>query len=139
MLTGLFLIGAGLVGLVTIDFSAPPAVYLVALGLLGAGIPLSGGVVAVAAMANAVPATAMGGASGAMNTFRQFGAVFGVAVAALLSPPTQATAVTHLSATFLVAATGAALGAILTLRTLRPKPTATQPKTVSSSIHSVTR
>ncbi|WP_037227851.1 MFS transporter [Rhodococcus wratislaviensis] len=139
MLTGLFLIGTGLVGLVTIDFSAPPAVYLVALGLLGAGIPLSGGVVAVAAMANAVPATAMGAASGAMNTFRQFGAVFGVAVAALLSPPTQATAVTHLSATFLVAATGAALGAILTVRTLRPKPTATQPKTVSLSIHSATR
>lgn len=139
MLTGLALIGTGLVGLVTIDFSAPPAVYLVALGLLGAGIPLSGGVVAVAAMASAVPATAMGAASGAMNTFRQFGAVFGVAVAALLSPPSQATAVTHLSATFLVAATGAALGAIFTAVTLRPKPTATQSKSVSSSIHSATR
>ncbi|MFD6064764.1 MFS transporter [Rhodococcus wratislaviensis] len=139
ILTGLALIGTGLVGLVTIELSAPPAVYLGALGLLGAGIPLSGGVVAIAAMANAVPETAMGAASGAMNTFRQFGAVFGVAVAALLSPPSQTAAVTHLPATFLVAATGAALGAVLTVRTLRPKMTAAQAKTASESIHSATR
>lgn len=139
MVTGLALISAGLVGLVSVTLDIPPIGYLIALGLLGAGIPLSGGVVAIQAMADAVPTAAMGAASGAMNTFRQFGAVFGVAVAALVSPPTGHAAVTNLPATFLLAAAGAALGGILTAVALRPEGTSAQAEAEPEPIHSETR
>ncbi len=119
MLTGLACICVGLSGLVSIPLGAPFAVYGLALGLLGIGIPLSGGVVAIQAMMGAVPRSSVGAASGAMNTFRQFGAVFGVAVAAIASPRVG-DAVTYMHVTFLIAAAGAAVGAILTAIVLRP-------------------
>ncbi|MFC0453323.1 MFS transporter [Rhodococcus jostii] len=139
MVTGLGLICAGLVGLVSVTLDVPPIGYLIALGLLGGGIPLSGGVVAIQAMADAVPTAAMGAASGAMNTFRQFGAVFGVAIAALASPPAGDAAVTNLPATFLLAAAGAALGGVLTAVALRPKRVPAQAETEPEPIHSETR
>ncbi|MGW4593390.1 hypothetical protein ACWEKJ_39245 [Amycolatopsis thermoflava] len=76
--------------------------------LVGVGVPLSSGVVAIQAMMGAVPPELSGTASGSMNTFRQFGAVFGVALAGLLSrgPGT-------LWATFVVAAAGALLAGVL--------------------------
>ncbi|WP_231912687.1 MFS transporter [Rhodococcus sp. EPR-157] len=119
MLLGLGSICVGMVGLMSIPAGAPFAVYGVALALLGIGIPLSGGVVAIAAMMNAVPAESVGAASGAMNTFRQFGAVFGVAAAAIASPRVGSE-VTSMSTTFMIGAVGALLGAVLTAVVLRP-------------------
>lgn len=119
MLLGLGSICIGMLGLLSIPAGAPFAVYGVALALLGVGIPLSGGVVAIAAMMNAVPAESVGAASGAMNTFRQFGAVFGVAAAAIASPRVG-DEVTSMSTTFVIAAVGALAGAVLTAIVLRP-------------------
>lgn len=119
MLLGLGSICVGMLGLMSIPAGAPFAVYGVALALLGIGIPLSGGVVAIAAMMNAVPAESVGAASGAMNTFRQFGAVFGVAAAAIASPRVGSE-VTSMSTTFMIGAVGAFAGAILTAVVLRP-------------------
>ena len=119
MLVGLGSICVGLLGLMSIPAGMPFAVYGVALALLGIGIPLSGGVVAIAAMVNAVPTEWVGAASGAMNTFRQFGAVFGVAIAAIASPRVGSE-VTSMSATFAIAALGALAGVIMTVVALRP-------------------
>ncbi|MDN5859245.1 MAG: MFS transporter [Pseudonocardia sp.] len=82
MLAGLGCVTVGLVGLTSLAAGVGYAGYGWALVLLGVGVPLSSGVVAIQAMMGAVPAELAATASGAMNTFRQFGAVFGVALAA---------------------------------------------------------
>ncbi|MFD2419725.1 MFS transporter [Amycolatopsis pigmentata] len=106
MVLGLSCVTAGLGGLTLLENGAGYASYGFAFVLLGAGIPLSGGVVAIQAMMGAVPPELGGTASGTMNTFRQFGAVFGVALAGLLPSPRM---------TFVVAAAGALLGVVAVL------------------------
>ncbi|WP_250280738.1 MULTISPECIES: MFS transporter [unclassified Frankia] len=120
MLLGLLLVAAGLGGLTLVEDAGGYFTYGWALVLLGAGIPLSSGVVAIQAMMSAVPADLAGTASGAMNTFRQFGAVFGVALAGVLSPQ-RGEAVTSMNVTFIVAATGALAGAVVTAVVLRAR------------------
>ncbi|MEU5695128.1 MFS transporter [Actinosynnema sp. NPDC020468] len=115
MVVGLCCVAAGLAGLGLLDLGVGYWGYAWALVLLGIGVPLSSGVVAIQAMMGAVPAGSTGTASGAMNTFRQFGAVVGVAVAGILSPEGSAMAVT-----FLVAAACAAAAAVLTRVVLSP-------------------
>jgi DHA2 family methylenomycin A resistance protein-like MFS transporter len=106
MVLGLSCVAAGLGGLTLLGSGAGYASYGWAFVLLGAGIPWSGGVVAIQAMMGAVPPELGGTASGTMNTFRQFGAVFGVALAGLLPSP---------AVTFVVAAAGALLGVVAVL------------------------
>jgi DHA2 family methylenomycin A resistance protein-like MFS transporter len=107
MVAGLLCIAVGLAGLTLLETGVGYAGYGWAFVLLGVGIPLSGGVVAIQAMMGAVPPELGGTASGTMNTFRQFGAVFGVALAGILPTPTV---------TFLVAAAGALFGVLAVLR-----------------------
>jgi DHA2 family methylenomycin A resistance protein-like MFS transporter len=107
MVAGLLCIAIGLAGLTLLETGVGYAGYGWAFVLLGVGIPLSGGVVAIQAMMGAVPPELGGTASGTMNTFRQFGAVFGVALAGILPTPTV---------TFVVAAAGALLGVLAVLR-----------------------
>jgi DHA2 family methylenomycin A resistance protein-like MFS transporter len=106
MVTGLLCIAVGLAGLTLLETGVGYPGYGWAFVLLGVGIPLSGGVVAIQAMMGAVPPELGGTASGTMNTFRQFGAVFGVALAGILPSP---------QVTFLVAAGGALLGVLAVL------------------------
>ncbi|AEH10230.1 MULTISPECIES: MFS transporter [Protofrankia] len=120
MLLGLLLVAAGLGGLTLVEEAGGYFTYGWALVLLGAGIPLSSGVVAIQAMMSSVPADLAGTASGAMNTFRQFGAVFGVALAGVLSPQ-RGDAVTSMNVTFIVAAAGALAGAVVTVIVLRER------------------
>lgn len=120
MTTGLLCIAAGLAGLCLLEAGVGYAGYAWALVLLGIGVPLSSGVVAIQAMMSAIPPEAGGTASGAMNTFRQFGAVFGVALAGILSPVEGEVRSMHV--TFLVAAAGALAAAGLTVVVLRPRP-----------------
>lgn len=106
MVTGLLCITVGLAGMTLLETGVGYFGYGWALVLLGVGSPLSGGVVAIQAMMGAVPPELGGTASGTMNTFRQFGAVFGVALAGILPSP---------RVTFLVAAGGALLGVLAVL------------------------
>lgn len=85
MALGLGCITAGLLRLTLLETGAGYWSYGWALALLGVGVSLSGGIVATQAMMGAVPPELSGTASGSTNTFRQFGAVFGVALAGLLS------------------------------------------------------
>lgn len=116
MVTGLVCIAVGLAGLTLLGTGVGYPGYGWAFVVLGVGIPLSGGVVAIQAMMGAVPPELGGTASGTMNTFRQFGAVFGVALAGILPSP---------RVTFLVAAGGALLGvaAVLVQAGGQRKPT----------------
>jgi DHA2 family methylenomycin A resistance protein-like MFS transporter len=113
MVLGLLCVAAGLAGLPLVAAGAGYAGYAWALALLGAGVPLSSGVVAIQAMMGDVPPALSGTASGAMNTFRQIGAVLGVALAGLLSPEHDGR-VSALPLTFAVAAAGAAAAAAAT-------------------------
>lgn len=117
IVAGLLLVAGGLVGMTMLPVTDYPG-YGWALVLIGAGIPLSSGVVAIQSMAGAVPPALMGTASGSMNTFRQFGAVFGVALAGVLSPQVGGE-VQAMHVTFLVAAAGAIAGAVVTAVALR--------------------
>jgi len=103
MIAGLVCIAVGLAGLTLLETGVGYFGYGRAFVLLGVGIPLSGGVVAIQAMMGAVPTELGGTASGTMNTFRQFGAVFGVALAGILPSATV---------TFLVGAVGAVAGVV---------------------------
>ena len=118
MMLGLGCITAGLLGLTLLETGIGYLGYGWALVLLGVGIPLSSGVVAIQAMMVAVPPALTGTASGSMNTFRQFGAVFGVALAGVLSPGPGT-----LWVTFVVAAAGALLALVL-VAAHRPAPVA---------------
>ena len=79
---------------------------------------MSAGVVTVAAVLAAVPPALVGTASGVVNTFRQTGGVFGVALAGLFAGARGMTGGMHI--TVLIAAAGAALGAISVYAALRP-------------------
>ncbi len=120
MVLGLLLVTLGLGGLTLVETGNGYFSYGWALVLIGVGIPLSSGVVAIQAMMAAVPADLAGTAAGTMNTFRQFGAVFGVALAGLLSPQ-RSNIVTSMYRTFTVAAAGALAGAMLTAIVLRER------------------
>ncbi|MEU8782774.1 MFS transporter [Streptomyces sp. NPDC048637] len=113
MVTGLVCVAVGLAGLVLVEAGVGYPGYAWALLLLGAGVPLSSGVVALQAMMGDVPPGLAGTASGTVNTFRQFGAVLGVALAGLLSPERGGT-VHSMYLTFVVAAVAAGLAAVLT-------------------------
>lgn len=113
MVLGLLCVAAGLAGLPLVADGVGYPGYAWALALLGAGVPLSSGVVAIQAMMGDVPPAQSGTASGVMNTFRQVGAVLGVALAGLLSPE-RFGRVTSLPLTFTVAAVAAAAAALLT-------------------------
>ncbi len=65
------------------------------------------------AMMGNVPPVLSGTASGAMNTFRQIGAVLGIALAGIPSPESGGT-VHSMPLTFVVGAVGAAVAALLT-------------------------
>lgn len=119
MVLGLVFCAVGLVGLTLVAHGGFPA-YAWALALIGAGLPLSGGVVAIQAMMGRVPPARAATASATMNTFRQIGAVYGVALAGILSP-VRAGRVTAMDRTFLVSAAGALLAAGLTVVVLRPR------------------
>ncbi|HVW40145.1 MAG TPA: MFS transporter [Amycolatopsis sp.] len=103
MIGGLLCVAVGLAGLTLLEHGVGYFGYGWAFVLLGVGIPLSGGVVAIQAMMGAVPPELGGTASGTMNTFRQFGAVFGVALAGLLPSAVV---------TFVVGAVGALVGVV---------------------------
>ena len=120
MISGLVCIAVGLAGLTLLESGGGYATYGWAFVLIGVGIPLSSGVVAIQAMIGAVPPDLTGTASGTMNTFRQFGAVFGVALAGILSPQ-LGNAVTSMHVTFLFASAGALAGAVVTAIVLREK------------------
>ncbi|SBW25149.1 major facilitator superfamily protein [Candidatus Protofrankia californiensis] len=120
MVLGLLLVATGLGGLILVEDAGGYFSYGWALVLLGVGIPLSSGVVAIQAMMGAVPADLAGTASGTMNTFRQFGAVFGVALAGVLSPQ-RGEVVTSMHVTFIVAAAGALVGVVVTAVVLRER------------------
>lgn len=111
MVLGLLAIAAGLAGLVLVPAGASYAGYAWALALLGVGVPLSSGVVAIQAMMGDVPPALSGTASGTMNTFRQLGAVLGVALAGILSPVSGG--MVHSMPRTLIAAAGGALVAAL--------------------------
>jgi DHA2 family methylenomycin A resistance protein-like MFS transporter len=127
MVAGLGCVAVGLIGLTLLAAGVGYAGYVWALVLLGVGVPLSSGVVAIQAMMGAVPAELAATASGAMNTFRQFGAVFGVALAGILSPVRDGV-VTAMHVTFLVAGGAALAAAVLTAVVLRPTPIAAPPR-----------
>jgi DHA2 family methylenomycin A resistance protein-like MFS transporter len=112
MVTGLVCVAAGLAGLCLVQTGVGYLGYAWALVLLGVGVPLSSGVVAIQAMMGDVPPALAGTASGTVNTFRQFGAVLGVALAGILSPE-RGGIVHSMHLTFLVAAVGAAAAAVL--------------------------
>jgi MFS transporter, DHA2 family, methylenomycin A resistance protein len=114
MLIGSALTAAGLAGLVLVGRSAGYGTYWWALAVLGAGIPLSGGAVAVAALLSAAPSELAGTASATMNTFRQVGAAFGVALAGALLPE-RGPMIVGMRITFLVAAAGAIAGGAVVL------------------------
>jgi DHA2 family methylenomycin A resistance protein-like MFS transporter len=125
MVLALLCVAAGLAGLPLVAAGVGYAGYAWALALLGVGVPLSSGVVAIQAMMGDVPPALSGTASGTMNTFRQVGAVLGVALAGILSPEHGRT-VSSMPVTFLVAAVGAAAAALLTwivLGRAAPAPT----------------
>ena len=113
MVVGLLCVAVGLGGLCLLDLGVGFPGYAWAFVLLGVGVPLSSGVVAIQAMMDAVPAHLTGTASGTMNTARQLGAVVGVAPAGLLSPE-GAPVWPMLS----VAAVGAVTAAVLTATAL---------------------
>lgn len=121
MVAGLGCIAVGMAGLTLLAAGVGYAGYGWALVLLGVGVPLSSGVVAIQAMMGAVPSELAATASGAMNTFRQFGAVFGVALAGILSPVRDGV-VTTMHVTFLAAGAAALAAAVLTAVVLRPVP-----------------
>jgi DHA2 family methylenomycin A resistance protein-like MFS transporter len=123
MVAGLGCIAVGMAGLTLLAGGVGYAGYAWALVLLGVGVPLSSGVVAIQAMMGAVPSELAATASGAMNTFRQFGAVFGVALAGILSPVRDGV-VTMMHVTFLTAGGAALAAAVLTAVVLRPVPDA---------------
>lgn len=114
MVAGLLCVAVGLAGLCLLDLGVGFWGYAWAFVLLGVGVPLSSGVVAIQAMMGAVPADLTGTASGTMNTFRQVGAVVGVALAGVLSPEGA-----PVSTMLLVAAAGAVAAAVLTATVLR--------------------
>ncbi|MGF7234546.1 MAG: MFS transporter [Frankia sp.] len=118
MVLGLVLCAVGLSGVTLVQHGGFP-LYAWALALIGAGIPLSGGVVAIQAMMGRVPPAQAATASATMNTFRQIGAVYGVALAGILSPVREGR-VTSMDVTFSVSAVGALVAAALTLVVLRP-------------------
>jgi MFS transporter, DHA2 family, methylenomycin A resistance protein len=113
MVLGLLSVAAGLAGLSLVAAGVGYTGYAWALALLGAGVPLSSGVVAIQAMMGDVPPALSGTASGTMNTFRQAGAVLGVALAGILSPERGGT-VREMPLTFFVAAAGATAAAAAT-------------------------
>lgn len=125
MIIGSALTVAGLAGLELIHPQAGYDAYWWALILLGVGVPLSGGAVAVAALINAVPQELAGTASGAMNTFRQVGAAFGVALAGALLSATGTFDGMHL--TFLIAAAGGAVGTAVVIFALADNKTRREP------------
>jgi MFS transporter, DHA2 family, methylenomycin A resistance protein len=118
MITGALLVAVGLVGLVLVGPHTGFATYVWALVLLGLGISPSAGVVAYTAALTAVPVSLAGTTSGTLNTFRQIGAVFGVALAGVFLTAEGTTRGMHV--TFVVAAVGALLGAVAVFFALRP-------------------
>ncbi len=119
MVLGLVFCAVGLAGLTLVEHGGF-GLYAWALALIGAGLPMSGGVVAIQAMMGRVPPAQAATASATMNTFRQIGAVYGVALAGILSP-VRAGRVTSMDRTFIVSAAGALVAAALTLVVLREK------------------
>jgi len=106
----------GLLGLTNLQASSGYLDYAWSLVLLGGGISFVGAPATVALLA-AVPPARAGTASGVANTFRQIGAVLGVALAgALAGTPPLASAPDHfvsgMHTAFMVAAGGTVLGAI---------------------------
>jgi DHA2 family methylenomycin A resistance protein-like MFS transporter len=130
IVVGLLLVTIGLVGLAALAGDTGYLSYAWALGLLGVGVPLSSGVVVVQAVMSAVPPDLVGTASGAMNTSRQLGACFGVALAGGLG---HADPATSMHVTFLVAAAGALAGAVLTVVILRDEPLRQAPGSPAAS------
>ncbi|MGW6015040.1 MFS transporter [Streptomyces sp. NPDC055210] len=80
---GSLLSAAGLYGLTVLDADSGFGAYWWALALLGIGVSFTGAPATVALL-GAVPPEQAGTASGISNTFRQVGAVFGVALAGAL-------------------------------------------------------
>ncbi|MFS8202242.1 MFS transporter [Streptomyces sp. CWNU-52B] len=83
IVAGSLLSAGGLYGLTALDAGSGFAGYWWALTLLGAGVSFVGAPATVALL-GAVPPEQAGTASGISNTFRQVGAVFGVALAGAL-------------------------------------------------------
>lgn len=83
IILGLFMTGGTLLSLNLLEVGSSYGVYWWALVLLGIGVSLVGASATVAIM-TAVPPEIAGTASGVSNTFRQVGAVFGVALCGAL-------------------------------------------------------
>jgi DHA2 family methylenomycin A resistance protein-like MFS transporter len=121
MVIGSVMVAIGLTWLVTLQVGTGFGEYWWALGLIGFGVPLSSGAVAVAALMASVPLKLVGTASGTMNTFRQLGALVGVALAGALLPR-HGDPMPSMHVTFVIAAVGALLGAVVIFYVLRPRP-----------------
>ncbi|MCJ8013655.1 DHA2 family efflux MFS transporter permease subunit [Paenibacillus sp. KQZ6P-2] len=80
---GLLMAGGGLLALIMLDVGSSYGTYWWALVLLGIGVSLVGSSATVALMTT-VPPEIAGTTSGVSNTFRQVGAVFGVALSGAL-------------------------------------------------------
>lgn len=117
MIAGALLVATGLAGLILVGPGIGFGAYAWALVLLGLGISPSAGVVAFAAALTAVPSKLAGTTSGTLNTFRQIGAVFGVALAGVFLSAEGT--VRGMRVTFVVAAVGALLGAAAVFFALR--------------------
>lgn len=110
----------GLLALALLPLSAGVQGYGVALAVIGVGASFSGAPASVAILASVAPRRA-GTASGVWNTFRQIGAVMGVAVAgSLIGMKTGGSAAgtsfsVGLTTTLLLAAAGNGLGALAAL------------------------
>jgi DHA2 family methylenomycin A resistance protein-like MFS transporter len=124
MVTGSVIVAIGLAWLVTLQVGTGFGEYWWAFVLIGLGVPLSSGAVAVAALMSSVPRQLVGTASGTMNTFRQLGALVGVALAGALLPA-KGTPIPAMHLAFTIAAIGALLGAAVIFFVLRKpsKPT----------------
>jgi EmrB/QacA subfamily drug resistance transporter len=83
IVVGSVLSAAGLIGLTQLEVGTGFGGYWWALALLGSGVALTGAPATVALLGS-VPAEQAGTASGVSNTFRQIGAVFGVALSGAL-------------------------------------------------------
>ncbi|RCH65706.1 MFS transporter [Streptomyces sp. SDr-06] len=83
IVAGSVLSAAGLFGLTALDVDTGFGGYWWALALLGVGVSFTGAPATVALL-DSVPPEQAGTASGVSNTFRQVGAVFGVALAGAL-------------------------------------------------------
>ncbi len=79
IVAGALLVAVGLTGLTTIEVGSSFVLWGWALTLIGTGVSFVGAPASVAVLASVPPAQA-GTVSGVFNTFRQVGAVFGVAL-----------------------------------------------------------